>query len=1017
VRTSLFRGPALLAFLILLLPLGPRVGSALAQAVTTNAALRVASDFRDDRILVQPKAGRNLLALADLHRKHGATVAHTFASMGNLQIVRLPNGARVSDLIARYLESGMVEFAEPDYLVHASAVPNDPRYEDGTLWGLHNTGQSGGLAHADLAALEGWSIMNSSPDIIVAVIDSGVRFTHEDLAGNIWVNPGEIPGNGIDDDQNGYVDDVHGINSINNTGNPSDIDGHGTHVAGILGAVGNNGKGVVGVAWKVQIIACKFLDSTGQGALSDAIKCIDYARINGAKVINASWGGPSSSLSLQNAIIRARDAGIIFVTAAGNEARNDDLGGEYPTNYKIDNIISVAATTRTDTLASYSNYGLNTVHLAAPGSGIYSTWASSDTAYSYLSGTSMSAPYVSGVFALMQARFPNETYRQIISRVLAATDSLPSLTGKCVTGGRLNLRKAFETDLIPDFTASPMVGSPPLAVKFTNNSVGAIQDRVWDFGDGTFTSSAENPAHTFSAEGTFTVSLTLTGTNGSTRAKNRVITVVANYDIAATNYDWITPANAVQLQLSDNGVSAAQSLSFRFRFYGQAYEQLYVGANGLIGFNNQGLSTTNFTDLPSSAVPGAILCPYWDNLDPNRGGTISIGTTGVEPNRQCIVSWIDVPRNSSSSVLLTFQAVLFEGSNQILFQYQQVQPQNSRGAGRNATVGIENETGLVAARYAYRGSPALLSNNQALLFIPRSLGGMAVTPTADLALSGSRGGPFSPSFQSYTVENTSASPLFWIALNQQPWLNLSPSDGVLAPGQRTNVVASAAPTANALGVGAYLDTISFINPVNGLGDTTRAVRLAVNGTNGVLTVSPDRGFSFNGVVGGPFQPVNQLFTLINTGDSTLQWSARHEQNWLDLSATNGILAAGESSTITISINPSANDLAGGTYSETLAFANLSNGLGDDVRDILLNVRPPQPAVLALAYSASDGRVQLQLHGDIGKSFILQVSSDLANWLPIFTNTISADGVFQFTDSPASPSPQRYYRALLTNDNP
>jgi subtilisin family serine protease len=268
------------------------------------------------------------------------------------------------------------------------------------------------------------------------VLDSGVRYTHEDLVVNMWVNP---------------RDGGHGWNAITATNDPWDdsSDGHGTQMAGVIGAVGNNGKGLAGVAWQVQMMACKCFGGSGTGRNSDIIACMEYARTNGARIINASWsllGSANFSLALSNSIQVAREDGIIFVNSAGNTfpAANIDLTPCYPANFQIDNVVSVAYTTSADALGVLSNYGATNVDLAAPGESIYSTYNSGDSSYfGFYSGTSFAAAYVSGAFALMLAEYPNENYRQIINRVLSATDPVPSLAGKCVTGGRLNLRKAL----------------------------------------------------------------------------------------------------------------------------------------------------------------------------------------------------------------------------------------------------------------------------------------------------------------------------------------------------------------------------------------------------------------------------------------------------------------------------------------------------------------------------------------------------------------------------------------------
>jgi subtilisin family serine protease len=304
----------------------------------------------------------------------------------------------------------------------------------------------------------------------VAVIDSGVRYTHEDLAANMWHNPGEAS-NGIDDDGDGYVDDIYGINTIQHNGNPFDDYGHGTHVAGLIGAKGFNGVGVVGVCWSVQIMACKFIDSLGNGSISDAITCIDYARSKGARIINFSWGDTTfTSQALYDAIASARNAGIIFTAACGNNGANNDVTPYYPASYDLDNILSVAATTRRDELASYSSYGQSTVDLGAPGDTVFSCWYSANNSYRYLSGTSMAAPIVAGACALLWAYYPQESYSDIIHRILWNVDPLPQLAGKCVSGGRLNLLAAL---LAPSPTQPPTVtvtASDPVATIGTSDT-------------------------------------------------------------------------------------------------------------------------------------------------------------------------------------------------------------------------------------------------------------------------------------------------------------------------------------------------------------------------------------------------------------------------------------------------------------------------------------------------------------------------------------------------------------------
>lgn len=410
-----------------------------------------ASGYRSDRILVQPKAGADEAVLSALHSINKARVLGAGRTGGGLQVLSLPPRTDVPALIAKYRRSALVEFAEFDYIRHgAVTTPNDPKYLDGTLWGLHNYGQNGGTSDADIDAPEAWDFVTSASGIVVAVLDSGIRYTHEDLAANMWTNP---------------VDGSHGWNALTSTSDPSDPSGHGTLSAGVLGAAGNNGKGVVGVAWGVQMMACACFDANNDGSDSDIIACLDYARTNGARIVNASWGSYSNSLALSNAIFRLRQEGVIFVAAAGNDVRDIDVMPYYPASFDIDNIVSVAYTTANDTLGRLSNFGATNVDLAAPGAAMYSTFFTADNAYlgsPYLEGTSFSAPMVSGALALLSSRHPAETHVQIIGRLLRAADPLPALAGKCATAGRLNLHRALNPPLL--LSATPSEGTIRLRV-------------------------------------------------------------------------------------------------------------------------------------------------------------------------------------------------------------------------------------------------------------------------------------------------------------------------------------------------------------------------------------------------------------------------------------------------------------------------------------------------------------------------------------------------------------------------
>lgn len=387
-------------------------------------------EFAPDRILIKPKKGLALNGIQAFHSSQKSQVLHTFETFGNIQVLRVPADQTVIGLIAAYQASGLVEFAEPDYVIRAAAIPNDPYFTNGTLWALNNYGQNGGTPGADIHATAAWDILSSASNIVVAVLDTGIRSTHEDLAANMWINTN---------------DNSHGFNAFTQLNDPEDDNGHGTIIAGVLGAVGNNGKGVTGVAWNVQLMAGKCLDSSGKGSDSTLIACIEFARTNGARIVNASLDSSGYSAAVSNAIVSLRDDGIIFVGSAGNNFSDVDATPRYPAGYDIDNIVSVAYTTRTDELGFLSNYGATNVDLAAPGDAINSTWSPTDTTYyTYnAAGTSFAAAYVSGALALILEKFPNEDYHTILSRLWHGTDRLPGLAGKCVTEGRLNLEKAL----------------------------------------------------------------------------------------------------------------------------------------------------------------------------------------------------------------------------------------------------------------------------------------------------------------------------------------------------------------------------------------------------------------------------------------------------------------------------------------------------------------------------------------------------------------------------------------------
>jgi len=362
----------------------------------------------------------------------------------NMEHVRLTD-MTTEEALRRFSRDPAIEYVEPNYEITLDAIPNDPRFPE--LYGMRNTGQTGGTPGADIKATNAWDVFTGDPNLKIGVIDTGVDYNHPDLAANVWTNPGEIPGNGLDDDNNGYVDDVHGYDFVNNDGDPFDDNGHGSHCAGTIAGVGDNNVGVTGVNWHAKIVGIKFLSAGGSGSTAGAISGVQYAIAVGCRLTSNSWGGGGFSQALLDAINDAGAAGQLFVAAAGNSSANTDVSPHYPSSYNSPYIIAVAATDHNDNLASFSSYGATTVDLAAPGVSILSCQPGGG--YQLLSGTSMATPHVAGVVGLAMGRFPSATNLFIKQLILNAADVKPQLAGKVLTNGRLN---AFLTIADPDTT-------------------------------------------------------------------------------------------------------------------------------------------------------------------------------------------------------------------------------------------------------------------------------------------------------------------------------------------------------------------------------------------------------------------------------------------------------------------------------------------------------------------------------------------------------------------------------------
>ena len=432
---------------------------AVAAALSSGSALAANKAAQaDDSILVMFKPGVSKEERLSIVKRSGASLRQLdtqgrdlkmrHIADGRIAKVMVPKGLNHDFLIKQLATHPAVEVAEPNYLVKALAIPGDPRF--GEMWALNNTGQNGGTAGADISAVAAWDITTGSHDVVIGVIDSGMDYNHPDLIPNRWENDGSYPGH------------PYGYSTLNENNDPMDSGSHGTHVAGTIGASGDNGVGITGVSWNVTLLPCQFLGSTG-GSTAGAIECIDYytdLKTNygvNIKATNNSWGGGGFSETLRAAIQSGGDAGILFIAASGNDGADADVSPMYPAAYDLDVIVSVASTDRNDDLSVFavgaSNYGATTVDLGAPGSAILSTIP--DNAYAAYSGTSMASPHVAGAAALLWSINPEITPLEMKTILMDSGDELTALEGKTVSGKRLNLVNALaDADPTPSFRLS-----------------------------------------------------------------------------------------------------------------------------------------------------------------------------------------------------------------------------------------------------------------------------------------------------------------------------------------------------------------------------------------------------------------------------------------------------------------------------------------------------------------------------------------------------------------------------------
>lgn len=534
--------------------------------------LAAAAPIEPGGILVKYRVGATPARRAAIAaRVPGAQRTHAFDFI-RVELLSTP-GISTAEALARVKEDPAVEFAEPNYVVTADVIPNDPSF--GQLWALKNTGQGGAYAGDDIDATLAWDIYRGDPTLKVGIIDTGIDYTHPDLAANIWTNPGEIPGNGIDDEGNGYVDDVHGYDVVNGDGDPMDDHFHGTHVAGTVAAVADNGVGITGVLWHCQLVAIKFMDATGYGSEAGAIAAIEYSLAVGLRVTNNSWGNMPGGQLLLDAINAADAAGQLFVLAAGNNSWNIDMVPVYPPAFMTPNMITVAATDGRDLRASYSNFGAVTVQLGAPGSAIYSCKPAG--LYQSLNGTSMAAPHVTGVAALAMGRFPHASARRIRQLILDSVEPIPSMLGRTSTGGRLN---AYLTLLNGD--ATPPAAITDFAVADTGSTALGL---TW----------------------------TAPGDDGATGQASRYELRISSAPIDSANFDAATPVTVP----SPGTAGTHESAEISGLLFSSTY---YFALRAVDDFGNPG-ALSNSASVTTLGIPSLAAAP--DTV----GVTLSAGQT------------------------------------------------------------------------------------------------------------------------------------------------------------------------------------------------------------------------------------------------------------------------------------------------------------------------------------------------------------------------------------------------------
>ncbi len=824
-----------------------------------------------------------------------ALIEKSFKSVPNLSLIKLSGKKSVEDALDSLKNNPDILYASPNFIRRAyETIPNDEFFND--VWGMKNTGQTLGTPGADINVTKLWDVKTGSDDIIVAIIDTGMDYLHEDLIENSWSNIFEIPNNNIDDDNNGFIDDIFGYDFIGlGDSDPMDDNGHGTHCGGTIGAVGNNYIGVAGVCWNVKLMACKFLDDTGTGADSDAIECIDYARKMGADIINASWGGGGYNQGLKDAIDAAGDDDIIFCAAAGNSGTDNDASPHYPSNYDSDNIISVLATDDNDEIASFSCYGKVSVDIAAPGVQILS--CKNGGGYVMHNGTSMATPAVAGGCALLKSINPGLNPTVLKSALIESVDQIPGLTNLCVSHGRMNIFETFKKfncewlKISPDKTNDILPGS---SVQLDLNFIADYTFKPGKYnGELSLFSNAESnsliqipatmiviaDALEFSPDSVFSSSCVraqsfVPATNFYTIKNNSSETV--GWSLFKTS-SWFS----VSKSSGEIAAGATESIFFAIDNFANFLNADFYSEN--VVFSNHLSSAIKKLKVEFEVLPLEPMLIYHFPLDSDPGWS-------KEADWQ-----FGTPKGNAGDPSFAHSGENVYGynldgvySNEIPAYYLTTLP-----------IDFFDYENVQLSFWRWLGVEAFEFDKAAIQVSKDGLNWIAVweNPTD------SNGGE----------------------IKDTEWKKVTYDISGVADNQSNVFIRWA--------MGASDDSVSYF------GWNIDDISFYANPSDNLL-ITPPTGLKISGEAGGPFVPSNKIYSLINAGENSLNWSVSKKENWLDLSIPyTGDLLPKASTNIEIKISSEATvGLNCGNFYDTIIISN-NNSTTEFLLEVNLEIIP------------------------------------------------------------------------------